>query len=75
MYTGWYHFNSLEFVASSPGHHINAEFHAGWHFKEKRCRTVQVQFHSSILIHSQNVQTWENSKKSIMAYRWTKLNF
>lgn len=51
MYTGRYHFNSFEFVASRPGHHVDAEFHAGRHVQKERGSTVHVQFHCTVLIH------------------------
>lgn len=55
MYTWRYHFDPFESVASRPGHHIDAEFHARRDIQEKRRRAIYVQFHGLILIHGRTV--------------------
>lgn len=56
MYTGRYHFNAFEFFARRPGHHVDAEFHAGRNVEEKRRRAVREQFHGPLLVHGRRLR-------------------
>lgn len=56
MYAGRDHFNAFEFFARRPGHHVDAEFHAGRNVEEKRRRSVREQFHGPLLVHGRRLR-------------------
>lgn len=55
VHTRRYHFDSFELVAGRPGHHVDAEFHAGRDVEKKRRSAVHVQLHRPFLVHRNEI--------------------